>query len=50
MGSRSSRVGSRRIQYFAITSKPGTAWMLQQARNLLMDLDDRDRTVRFLNP
>jgi putative transposase len=40
--------GSRRIEYFAITSKPDTAWMLQQARNLLTDLDDRDQQVRFL--
>jgi hypothetical protein len=36
-------VGSRRIEYLACTSKPNTAWMLQQARNLLMELDDRDR-------
>jgi putative transposase len=41
-------VGSRRIEYVACTSKPDTAWMLQQARNLLMDLDDRKRRVRFL--
>jgi putative transposase len=41
-------VGSRRVEYFAVTSKPDTAWMLQQARNLLMELDDRDRAVRFL--
>jgi putative transposase len=41
-------IGSRRIEYFAITSRPDTAWMLQQARNLLMELDDRDRQVRFL--
>jgi putative transposase len=41
-------IGSRRIEYFACTSKPDTAWMLQQARNLLMELDDHDRTVRFL--
>jgi putative transposase len=25
-----------------------TAWMLQQARNLPMELDDRERQVRFL--
>src|SRR5205085_6597531 len=30
------------------TSNPDTTWMLQQARNLLMDLDDRGRQVRFL--
>lgn len=41
-------IGSRRITYFAITSKPDGAWMLQQARNLLMELDDHDRQVRFL--
>lgn len=41
-------ISSRRVQYFAITSKPDTAWMLQQARNLLMELDDHDRQVGFL--
>jgi putative transposase len=41
-------VSSRRIEYVACTSKPDTAWMLQQARNLLMELDDRERRVRFL--
>jgi putative transposase len=41
-------IGSRRVEYVAITSKPDTAWMLQQARNLLMELDDRGRQVRFL--
>ena len=41
-------IGSRRIEYVACTSKPNTAWMLQQARNLLMELDDHDRQVRFL--
>ena len=42
-------IGSRRIEYVACTSKPNTAWMLQQARNLLMELDDRERQVRFLS-
>jgi transposase InsO family protein len=41
-------ISSRRVEYLACTSKPDTAWMLQQARNLLMDLDDRGRRVRFL--
>jgi putative transposase len=41
-------IGSRRIEFFACTSNPNTAWMLQQARNLLMELDERDRQVRFL--
>jgi transposase InsO family protein len=41
-------IGSRRIEYLACTSKPDTGWMLQQARNVLMELDDSDRRVRFL--
>jgi len=34
-------IGTRRVEYVACTSKPDTSWMTQQARNLLMDLDDR---------
>jgi putative transposase len=41
-------IGGRRVEYMACTSNPDTAWMLQQARTLLMDLDDRGRQVRFL--
>lgn len=41
-------LSSRRVEYLAITSKPDTAWMLQQGRNLLMELDDRNRLARFL--
>jgi transposase InsO family protein len=41
-------IGSRRIEYVACTSKPDAGWMLQQARNLVMELDDRNRQVRFL--
>ena len=41
-------IGSRRIEYLACTSNPNTAWMLQQARNLLMGLDDCGRQVRSL--
>jgi putative transposase len=41
-------LGSRRVEYLACTSNPNTAWMLQQARNLLMELDDDDRQARFL--
>jgi putative transposase len=36
-------IGSRRVEYLACTRNPDTAWMLQQARNLLMDIDDRGR-------
>jgi transposase InsO family protein len=41
-------IGSRRVEYFACTNSPDTGWMLQQARNLLMELDDRERQLRFL--
>ena len=41
-------VGRRWIEYMACTSNPDSAWMLQQARNLQMDLDDRGQRVRFL--
>ena len=41
-------ISSRRVEYLAITSKPDTAWMLQQARNLLMELADHNRPMRFL--
>jgi putative transposase len=41
-------IGSRRIEYVACTSNPDSVWMMQQARNLLMDLDDRDQRPRVL--
>jgi transposase InsO family protein len=41
-------IGSRRIEYVACTSNPDGAWMLQQARNLLMDLDERGQRPRLL--
>ena len=41
-------IGTRRVEYVACTSKPDTAWMTQQARNLVMDLDDRGERPRFL--
>jgi putative transposase len=41
-------IGSRRVEYVACTSNPDTAWITQQARNLLMDLDDRGPLPRFL--
>jgi putative transposase len=40
-------IGSRRIEYIAARNPDGR-WMAQQARNLLMDLDDRGRRPRFL--
>jgi putative transposase len=41
-------IGTRRVEYVACTSKPDTSWMTQQARNLLMDLNDRSQRPRFL--
>ncbi|MCA1677708.1 MAG: integrase core domain-containing protein [Actinobacteria bacterium] len=41
-------IGSRRIEYVACTPNPDGAWMLQQARNLMMDLDERGQRPRFL--
>jgi putative transposase len=41
-------IGTRRVEYVACTSRPDTAWMTQQARNLLMDLDERRQRPCFL--
>jgi putative transposase len=48
MCSSSSRSLPAGIEFVACTANPDTAWMLQQARNVLMELDDRGRRVRFL--
>jgi hypothetical protein len=41
-------IGSRRIEYTACTSNPDGDWMLQQAHNLLIDLDHRGQRPRLL--
>ena len=41
-------IGTRKVEYVACTTNPDTAWMTQQARNLLMDLDERRQRRRFL--
>jgi transposase InsO family protein len=40
-------LGTRRIEYVACTSSPDDAWVTQQARNLVMQLED-DQRFRFL--
>jgi putative transposase len=38
----------RRVELVACTPNPTGAWVTQQARNLLMTLDDREQPFRFL--
>ena len=39
---------TRRVQLAGATAHPDSAWVTQQARNLLLVLDERGRQVRFL--
>jgi putative transposase len=41
-------LGSRTVHLAGITAHPTGSWVTQQARNLLMDLDDRGERLRFL--
>jgi putative transposase len=41
-------LGSRRISLSPSTAHPDSAWVTQQARNLVMDLDGHSPAIRFL--
>jgi putative transposase len=41
-------LGSRCIHLSASTAHPDAAWVTQQARNLVLELDDRPTAIRFL--
>jgi putative transposase len=40
--------GTRRIRVLGATEHPVQSWVVQQARNLLMDLDDAGMSVKFV--
>src|SRR5437773_4055152 len=40
--------GSRRIRVLGATEHPAQSWVVQQARNLLMDLEDAETQVKFV--
>ena len=41
-------LGSRRVHFAGITSNPNQVWITQQARQLVWELSDREKPLRFL--
>jgi hypothetical protein len=41
-------LGTRRVHLAGVTANPNAAWVTQQARNLLLRLEDQGHRVRFL--
>jgi putative transposase len=41
-------VGTRRVHVLDVTAHPTGEWVTQQARNLILKLDDAGRKVKFL--
>jgi hypothetical protein len=39
---------TRRVHLAGVTANPDGAWVTQQARNLLMALEERNRQLRFV--
>src|ERR1700740_2702006 len=40
--------GTRRVRILGVTGRPVQSWVVQQARNLLMDLEDAGTRVKFV--
>jgi len=41
-------IGCRRVHFAGCTAHPDNAWVTQQARQLMWDLDEREPAIRFL--